>query len=216
MSASAAAKPLHVQTATVEAVSTAEPLVFEGRAHALRHAEVANRIDGVISAIHFSVGQSVEQGDVLFELAPESYENAVLAARASFGRAEAELQHKQFILDQQKQLRRKGVASELRYQEAANQVAIASAEVAAAEVAVKIAELELSRTRLIAPISGRISEPFVALGSFVEAESGRLLARILQLDPIRIVYDVPYEQRLRSLSQTGAGSVEALLERVTV
>lgn len=216
MSAGADAKPLHVQTAEVEAVSTAEPLVFEGRVQALRHAEVSNRIDGIISAIRFSVGQSVEQGDVLFELAPESYENAVFAARASFDRAEAELQHKQFILDQQKQLRRQGVASELRYQEAANQVAIASAEVAAAEAAVKIAELELSRTRIVAPISGRISEPFVALGSFVEAESGKPLARIVQLDPIRVIYDVPYEQRLRSLSQTGAGSVEALLDRVTV
>ncbi len=214
--ACAAAESAQVRTARVEAVVTSDPLVFDGRVQALRHAEASNRIDGVISAIHFSVGQTVEEGDVLFELAPESYEAAVLAARANLDRAEAELQQRQFVLDQQGQLRSKGVASELRYQEAANDVAIARAEVAAAGAALKLAELELSRTRVTAPIGGRIGGPLVALGSFVEAESGRPLARIVQLDPIQVVYEVPYEQRLQTLSQAGAKSVEALLNRITV
>ena len=156
-------------------------------------------------------------GDLLFELAPdESYEASVLAAQAQLGRAEAELQQKQFVLDQQGRLRSKGVASELRYQEASNDAAIARAEVAAAQAALRIAELELSRTKLVAPIGGRMGEPLVALGSFVEAESGKPLAKIVQLDPIEVLYEVPYEQRLQTLSQTGGKSVEALLDRVTV
>lgn len=214
--ACAAAEPVQVQTAKVETVVTADPLVFDGRVQSLRHAEASNRIDGVISAIHFSAGQAVAEGDVLFELAPESYEAAMLAARADLDRAEAELQQRQFVLDQQGQLRDKGVASELRYQEAANDVAIGRAGVAAAGAALRMAELELSRTRVTAPIGGRIGGPLVALGSFVEAESGRPLATIVQLDPIRVVYEVPYEQRLRTLSQAGATSVEALLDRITV
>jgi membrane fusion protein, multidrug efflux system len=215
-SACATAAPAQVQTATVETVRTADPLVFDGRVQALRHADVSNRIDGVIDAIHFSVGQDVERGDPLFELAPESYEAAVLAARAELGRAEAKLQQKQFVLDQQSRLRSKGVASELRYQEASNDAAITRAEIAAAQAALQIAELELSRTKIVAPIGGRIGEPLVALGSFVEAESGKPLAKIVQLDPIQVVYEVPYEQRLQTLSQTGGKSVEALLDRVTV
>ncbi|MGE3290626.1 MAG: efflux RND transporter periplasmic adaptor subunit, partial [Geminicoccaceae bacterium] len=174
------------------------------------------RIDGVVRAIHFSAGQSVAQGAMLFELAPESYEAAVQAARAALARAEAELRQKSFVLSQQGELRTKGVASELRYQEVANDEAIAQAEVAAAQAALQLAELELSRTRIVAPIGGRIGDPLVALGAFVEAESGRPLARIVQLDPIRIVYRVPYEQRLQSLSQSGGSSVAALLDRVTV
>ena len=67
-----AAEPAPVQTAVVEAVRTADPLVFDGRVQALRHADVSNRIDGVVSAIHFTAGQSVRTGDLLFELAPES------------------------------------------------------------------------------------------------------------------------------------------------
>lgn len=214
--ACATAETVQVKTAKVETVRTADPLVFDGRVQTLRHAEVSNRINGVIGAIHFSPGQTVEKGDVLFELAPESYEAAVFAARADLDRAEAELQQKQFVLDQQGQLRSKGVSSELRYQEASNDAAIAQAEVAAAEAALKIAELELSRTRLTAPIGGRIGGPLVALGSFVEAESGKPLAKIVQLDPIQVVYEVPYEQRLQTLSQTGGKSVEALLARITV
>ena len=215
-SMSASGEPARVRTAMVQAIRTSDPLLFEGLVQALRYAEVSNRIDGVISAVHFSLGLTVEKGDLLFELAPETYEAAVLAARANLDRARAEFRQKQLVLDQQDQLRSKGVASELRYHEAANDAAVASAEVAAAEAAVRIAQLELSRTKLSAPIGGWIGEALVALGSFVEAESERPLAKIVQLDPIRVVYDVPYERRLRALSQTDSGTVEELFNRVTV
>jgi membrane fusion protein (multidrug efflux system) len=215
-SVTAAAEPMPVSTVTVETVPTSEPLRFDGRVQALRHADVSNRIDGVVSAVHFSAGQTVAAGDLLIELAPESYETAVQAARADLARAEAELRQKQFVLRQQGELRTKGVASELRYQEVANDEAIAQAEVAAARAALQLAELELSRTRIVAPIGGRIGAPLVALGAFVEAESGRPLARIVQLDPIRVTYQVPYEQRLQTLAEAGGNSVAALLDRVTV
>ncbi|MGE3295695.1 MAG: hypothetical protein AB7O95_30435, partial [Geminicoccaceae bacterium] len=74
LSGSAAAQPVTVSTAVVGTVRTSEPLLFDGRAQARQHADVSNRIDGVVSAIHFSAGQSVEKGAMLFELAPESYE----------------------------------------------------------------------------------------------------------------------------------------------
>ena len=215
-SAPVTAEPVQVKTAMVEAIAVSDPLIFDGRVEALRYAEASNRIDGIVSAVHFTVGQAVESGDVLLELAPETYEAAVLAAQADLDRAEAVLQQRQFVLDQQDQLRSKGVASELHFQEAANDTAIARAEVAAAEAALKMAELELSRTKITAPISGWIGRPLVALGSFVEAESGKPLAKIVQLDPIQVIYEVPYEQRLKSLSQAGVQSVEALLDRVTV
>lgn len=205
-----------VSTATVETVRTSEPLVFDGRVQAQQHADVSNRIDGVVSAVHFAAGQNVSAGDLLFELAPKSYEAAVAAARADLARAGAELRQKQFVLTQQGELRSKGVASELRYQEVANDAAIAEAGVASAQAALQLAELELSRTRIMAPIGGRVGEPLVALGAFLEAELGRPLARIVQLDPIRVVYRVPYEQRLRTLAEAGGSSVAALLGRVTV
>ncbi len=212
----AAADQQRVPTAKVETVEVDEPLVFDGRVQALRHADVSARIDGIVSAIHFSAGQIVSQGDLLVELAPESYEAAVMAAQANLDRVEAELRQMQFVLDQQRKLRTKGVATELRYQEAVNQTAVAQAELAEARANLKMAELELARTKLTAPIDGRIGDALVALGSFVEAESGRPLARIVQLDPIRVLYNVPYEQRLQSLAQTEAGSVEQLLDRITV
>ncbi len=205
-----------LRTAVVKSVRSDDPLIFDGRIEAVRRAEVANRIDGVITAVHFTLGQTVEEGQLLVELAPESYEAAVLAARAGLDRARAELAQAQFVLGQKERLKGKGVASELQYQEAANAVAMAEAGVAQAEAELTVAELDLSRTRITAPIAGRIGEPLVALGAFVEAESGKPLARIVQLDPVRLVYDVPYDQRLRSISETGAETVEALLESVTV
>ena len=135
--------------------------------------------------VDFFAGQTVEAGQLLLELAPEILRGRSARRSGQLDRAEAELRQRQFVLAQQGELRAKGVASELHYQEVANDQAIAQAEVAAAQATLKLAELELSRTKIVAPISGRISQPLVALGSFVEAESGKPLAKIVQLDPIR-------------------------------
>ena len=88
-SVGAAADPMSVPIATVEMVSTSDPLVFDGRVQALRYAEVSNRINGVVSSVDFFAGRTVEAGQLLLELAPETYETAVLAASANLDRAEA-------------------------------------------------------------------------------------------------------------------------------
>ena len=75
---------------TVESVNSDDPLIFDGRIEAIHQAEVANPIDGIVTAIHFTLEQSVNKGDLLCELAPEAQEAAVLAARPQLDRARAE------------------------------------------------------------------------------------------------------------------------------
>lgn len=112
VAAVAVASAVNAETAslrmvTVESIASDDPMTFDGRIEAIDHAEIANRIDGIFTAIHFTLGQSVEEGDLLFELAPEAHEAAVLAARARLDRARAELGEAEFVMGQKSRLRGK-------------------------------------------------------------------------------------------------------------
>jgi multidrug efflux pump subunit AcrA (membrane-fusion protein) len=80
VAAVAVASAVNAETAslrmvTVESIASDGPMTFDGRIEAIDHAEIANRIDGIVTAIHFTPGQSVEEEDLLFELAPEAHES---------------------------------------------------------------------------------------------------------------------------------------------
>ena len=73
-----------------------------------------------------------------------------------------------------------------RAKQTAIEVEIARAIVARKESALSRAELALSRTHVVAPISGTVGRPHVAPGAFVEAKAGTVLAEIATLHPILV------------------------------
>ena len=96
------------------------------------------------------------------------------------------------------------------------EVEIARAHVARNEGALAKAELALSRTHVLAPLSGTVGRPHVAPGAFVEATTGTVLAEIAQLDPILVSFDVPYVERQRAFDKAGTSTVSELFQRSTL
>jgi len=191
-----------------------EILEYKGTVAAAREAEVAPRLDGLLSKIHFTAGQNVEQGDVLFEFATRDKELTLALARATQKQAEAQLRLAEVKLGNAQTLRTRNVASEMRLLEAEVQRDIAAATAEEARANVQLAELALQQMTLYAPISGIISRPLVREGTYItmEVRDQSRLATIVQLDPIRVVGHAPataYFQRsgqgsevLKSLEQT--------------
>ena len=103
-----------------------------------------------------------------------------------------------------------------RAKQTAIEVEIARAAVARKQSALARAELALSHTRVVAPISGTVGRPHVAPGAFVDAKADTVLAEIAQLDPILVACYVSYVDRERFLKQAGTSSVPELFRRVTV
>lgn len=128
-------------------------------------------VDGAIIRINelFVVGGAFSQGDVLLQIDPRDYEIALKQAQANLAQAEAGLLEQQALADQAQlewdSLGRRGQPSELTLRKP--QLAAASAQRDAAKAQVQRAELDLERTRVVAPYDGIVSERLVDTGQFV-------------------------------------------------
>ncbi|MEM8553093.1 MAG: efflux RND transporter periplasmic adaptor subunit [Pseudomonadota bacterium] len=196
--------------------AAAEPLVFVGRVEAAERAVISTRIDGVVLEILFQGGERVAAGDPLIRLDPADAELALAAAEARLDEAEAVLEDARRRAERQEQLAARGVAAEAQVSPARTARASAEARVELAQAERDRAALDLQHTVILAPIAGFISRPALAVGAFLEAESGPPLARIVSLDPVLVAYEAPYADRLASLEATRAATVDELLEGVRI
>jgi RND family efflux transporter MFP subunit len=167
---------------------------FDGTVVAAAQAEVAPRLDGLVSTIAFTAGQVVRKGDLLFEFDPRERNLALAVARAAQKQAEAELQLADVNLTNARTLQARNVASDMQLLEAEAKQEIASANAEQARANVSLAELNLSYMQLYAPIAGVIGRAFVNEGAYItkEARAQSRLATVVQLDPIQVIGQVPY------------------------
>ncbi|MEM6974118.1 MAG: efflux RND transporter periplasmic adaptor subunit [Pseudomonadota bacterium] len=194
----------------------AEPLVLDGRVEPSRAAVVSTRLDGVVAEVLFEEGEAVEAGQPLILLDPVDAELALAVAEAELARAEAEMTGATRNAARQEALFERGVAADAVVGPARTRKAAAEAGLQLARAERDRAALDLKRAVIRAPLSGVISAPAVVIGQFLEAEAGPPLATIAVLDPVVVAYPIPYADRLRSLADSGAATVEALLARVTL
>lgn len=192
----------------------AEPLTFEGRVEAFARAEVSSQLDGVVAEVLFRGGERVEVGQVLIRMDPHDADLGVAEAEAALARAEADLIQAREEAERQVALGARGIAPTARVQAARRALSAAEADHTIAQVALRRARLDKARVTIEAGITGIVSRPRIAVGTFIEAESGAPLAEIVRMDPALIAYQVPYAARLAALAASGASNLEALFQRV--
>src|SRR5262245_3693129 len=175
------------------AQQTVDSLEYKGTVAAAREAEVAPRIDGLLTKIDFVAGQMVKKGDLLFEFGSRDKELSLALEQARLKQAEAQLRLAEVGLKNAKTLRTRNVTSEMQYLEAEAQRDIAAGKADEARANVQLAELALEQMKLYAPISGIVSPPLVKEGTYVTKETREQsrLATVVQLDPIHVVGQAP-------------------------
>jgi RND family efflux transporter MFP subunit len=209
--------PPSVEVATPLAERVTDWDDYSGRFEPVDAVEVRPRVSGAIESVHFQDGQVVRQGDLLFVIDPRPYaaelahaKAQVAGARAQLANADAELKRAQalvgnkLISEADAEVR---IAAQLR----------AAAELAAAEASVQTADLNLSFTRVAAPLAGRASYRRLAPGNIVTADT-TVLTTIVTEHPIRFLFDVPESALLkykRATGGTAASPVEIRLQDET-
>ena len=189
--------------------------VFEYKAKvvAAREAEVSPRTDGLLNKIHFTPGQSVKKGDLLFEFSSSSKQLSLEAAQARQHLMEAQLRLDEVRLENTQTLRTRNVSSKMQLLEAQAQRDIAAANAEEARANVGLAERALGYMKLFAPIDGVISRPFVKEGTYITmiARDQSRMATIIQLNPIQVVGEVPFDAYLqrRELLENPANYIES-------
>lgn len=161
---------------------------FVGRFEAMDQVDVRPRVSGYLTRIGFKDGELVKKGQVLFEIDPRPYQAALDQAKAQGQRAEATVQNSRTSLERGKTLLAARAISQEEFDNRQAAERQATADLAAAEANVRNAALNLSFTRVTAPLAGRVSDRRVAVGNLVNADN-TVLTTIVSLDPIRFTFD---------------------------
>jgi multidrug efflux system membrane fusion protein len=163
---------------------------YVGRFVAIDAVEVRARVSGYLDKVHFTDGQIVKQGDLLFTIDARPFQNTLDQARANLNTAKSNLTYTEGDLARGQQLVRDRTIAEQTFEQRAQAKRNAEAAVAANEAAVRQAELDLQFTELRAPVTGRIGDRRVSPGNLVTGGTGTttLLATIVSTDPIRFEF----------------------------
>jgi RND family efflux transporter MFP subunit len=169
---------------------------YSGRFEPVDAVEVRPRVSGAIESVHFEDGQLVQQGELLFVIDPRPYAAALAYAKAQVAGAHAKLANADAELKRAKALVGAKLVSESDTEVRVAAQQQAAAELAAAEASVQTQELNLSFTRVTAPLAGRISYRRLAPGNIVTADM-TVLTTIVSENPIRFVFDAPESALLK-------------------
>jgi membrane fusion protein, multidrug efflux system len=176
------------------ATAVREPLALQlsaiGTVTALNTVTVRSRVDGELLRVLFQEGQTVEAGELLAEIDPRSYQVRLAQAEGQQKQHLAELDSARIELQRFLDLQAKGFVSaqQLSTQEAL--VRQYEARKQSDQATVDDARLQLSYTRITAPISGRIGLRAVDVGNLVRAGDAEGLITITQADPISVLFTV--------------------------
>lgn len=199
--------------AVTVAVPTKKTIVdkdeYVGRFVAVDAVEVRGRVSGYLEKVHFTDGQMVKQGDLLFTIDRRPFQNALDQARANRDQAKANLAFTEADLARAQQLVRERTISEQVFDQRTQAKRTAEASVAANEAAVRQASLDIEFTELRAPIAGRIGDRRVSPGNLVTggtAGNTTMLASIVSTDPIRFEFTFDEASYLRYSRVTGEGA----------
>ena len=180
---------LTVVVSEAELVAHKPGASFVGRLEATDDVEIKARVSGYLKKRAFQEGDRVKAGDLLYEIDPQQFEADLARAKANLAKADAGLKVAERNFTRGRELLPKGAISESEMDQLTARKLEAEAEMQAAEAQVKSAEVDLSYTRIFAPIDGQIGRSAFSVGDLVGPESGSLTT-LVSKDPIKATFQV--------------------------
>ena len=158
---------------------------------ALNTAVVRAKVDGELKALRFTEGQLVQAGQVLAEIDARPFEAQLNQAQGQFARDAALMKNAELDLQRYQDLLSKDAIARQQVETQAALVRQLQGTVQADQAQIDLAKLQLSYTRVTAPISGRLGLKQVELGSLVRSSDPNGLVNITQTQPMAVVFSVP-------------------------
>jgi len=184
-------KPTPVSTGMAKRMDMVLTVQALGTMTAMNTAVVRSQVDGVLKSLRFTEGQQVQAGQLLAEIDPRAFEAQLNQALGQLARDNAQLLNAQLDLQRYQDLLKKDAIARQQVETQAALVSQLQGTVQANQANVDNARLQLSHTRVTAPISGRLGLKQAELGSLVRASDPNGLVSITQTQPMAVVFAVP-------------------------
>ncbi len=207
-------KPVPVATLVVQQASAAQTLEAVGQAEGQREVEVRARVGGILLQRAYNEGEPVRAGQTLFRIDPSPFENALARAEAQLAEADARLEQAEREAARATRLAEQNAIGRKEADDAASTLSLARAQRQSAQAAVRQARLDLSWTRVEAPVAGISGRARYSEGALIGANGGEALTVITQNDPIWVRFSLPdadYARLSRGGGVRALRKVEAVL-----
>ncbi len=168
------------------------PIAVEavGQTEGSKEVEVRARVSGILQKRLYNEGELVRAGAPMFKIDAAPFEIALAQAKAQLAQEQARNEQSRRESMRLKQLAAQKAISQKEYDDANSNLKLSAATLQAAEARVKEAELNLSYTSVIAPVSGVSGRAVRSEGSLITAGADSLLTSISQADPIWVRFSL--------------------------
>jgi len=176
-----------ISAALVVEKPVAETQEFSGRLEAVERVDIRSRVGGFITAVNFQPGAAVRKGQVLFVIDARPFQAEASRAEAAAASAKAKADLARLELARAEKLLADKAIAQREFDEKAASVKELDANARAAVATYEAAKLNLSFTRVEAPIDGRVSKAEITVGNLIDASA--ILTSVVSTERIYASFD---------------------------
>ena len=197
--------PPSVQVEVADVIQKDVPIQMEwvGTTDGSNNALIRAQVSGYLLKRPYTEGSFVKRGDLLFQLDPSKFQTALDQALGELAKAQAQFTKTKQDVDRDTPLAKEGAISQKELDDSVQAHAATKGSLAAAKAAVEQAKLNLSWTRIAAPIDGVVGISKAQIGDLIDASTE--LTSISTLDPIKVYFPVSEQEYFEAAEKIQQG-----------
>ncbi len=192
----AMAQPKLVDVVEMKTQDVKKGFEFSGRVEAKYTVDLVARVQGFLQRSYFKEGDFVKKGQVLFLIEPSEYQIAVKNAQAALNATNASLTNAEKNLVRAKELVKQDFVSKSYYDDALAQRDLYKGNLDSGRAQLAQAKLNLSYTKITAPVDGKMGKILITQGNLVNLSSGTI-AKLISTNPIYVTFTLKSEDYLK-------------------